>query len=170
MVHAELYIVTSWWAPWRLKSPASRLFTSTVYSGADQRKHQSSASLAFVRGIHRWPVNSPQTWPATWKMFPFDDVISSCLWDFSSNPPLVEAGTFRKNRVNTVVANASVHCVAMPSATTVSSAQDKLVTVFHEEEVQLLVSSRSREMIERENPNLFVGSRRCDFLVTYLFY
>ena len=32
---------------------------STVYSGADQRKHQRSASLAFVRGIHRWPVNSP---------------------------------------------------------------------------------------------------------------
>ena len=28
---------------------------STVYSGADERKHQSSASLAFVRGIHRWP-------------------------------------------------------------------------------------------------------------------
>ena len=26
---------------------------STVYSGADQRKHQSSASLAFVWGIHR---------------------------------------------------------------------------------------------------------------------
>ena len=25
---------------------------STVYSGADQRKHQSSVSLAFVRGIH----------------------------------------------------------------------------------------------------------------------
>ena len=32
----------------------------TVYSRADQRKHQSSASLAFVRGIHRWPVN-PRT-------------------------------------------------------------------------------------------------------------
>ena len=29
---------------------------STVYSGADQRKHQSSASLAFVRGIHRSSV------------------------------------------------------------------------------------------------------------------
>ena len=29
---------------------------SSVYSGADQRKHQSSASLAFVRGLHRWPV------------------------------------------------------------------------------------------------------------------
>ena len=48
---------------------------STIYSGADQRKHQSSASLAFVRWIHRWPVNSPHKWPVTRKMFPFDDVI-----------------------------------------------------------------------------------------------
>ena len=47
---------------------------STVYSGADQRKHQSSASLAFVRGIHRWPVNFPHKGPVTRKMFPFDDV------------------------------------------------------------------------------------------------
>ena len=39
------------------------------------KKHQSSASLAFVRGIHRGPVNSPHKWPATRKMFPFDDVI-----------------------------------------------------------------------------------------------
>ena len=48
---------------------------STVYSGADQRKHQSYASLAFVLGIHRGPVNSPHKWPVTRKMFPFDDVI-----------------------------------------------------------------------------------------------
>ena len=48
---------------------------STVYSEADQIKHQSSASLAFVRGIHRGPVNSPHRWPVTRKMFPFDDVI-----------------------------------------------------------------------------------------------
>ena len=47
----------------------------TVYSDADQRKHQSSASLAFVRGIHRGPVNSPHKCPVTRKMFPFDDVI-----------------------------------------------------------------------------------------------
>ena len=47
----------------------------TVYSGADQRKHQSSASLAFVWGIHRSPVNSPHKWPVKQKMFPFDDVI-----------------------------------------------------------------------------------------------
>ena len=48
---------------------------STVYSDADQRKHQSSASLAFVQGIHRGPVNSPHKWPETWQMFQFDDVI-----------------------------------------------------------------------------------------------
>ena len=48
---------------------------STVYSGADQRKYQRSASLAFMQGIHRGPVNSPHKWPVTQKMFPFDDVI-----------------------------------------------------------------------------------------------
>ena len=48
---------------------------SAVYSGADLRKHQSSASLVFLRGIHRGPVNSPHKWPVTRKMFPFHDVI-----------------------------------------------------------------------------------------------
>ena len=48
---------------------------STVCLGADHRKRQSSASLAFVREIHRWPVNSPHEGPVTRKMFPFDDVI-----------------------------------------------------------------------------------------------
>ena len=48
---------------------------STLYSDVDQRKHQSSSSLVFVRGIHRGPVNSPHRWPVTRKMFPFDDVI-----------------------------------------------------------------------------------------------
>ena len=45
------------------------------HSGADRRKDQSSASLAFVRGIHRWPVNSPHKGPITRKKLPFDDVI-----------------------------------------------------------------------------------------------
>ena len=48
---------------------------STVYSGADQRKHQSPASLAFVLRIHRRSVNSPHKWLVTRKMFPFDDAI-----------------------------------------------------------------------------------------------
>ena len=50
---------------------------STVNSDADQRKHQSSASLAFVRGIHLGLVNSPHKWPVTQKMFPFDNVIKT---------------------------------------------------------------------------------------------
>ena len=49
---------------------------STVYPDADQRKHQSSASLDFVRGIHRW-IPRTHKWPVTRKMFPFDDVIMS---------------------------------------------------------------------------------------------
>ena len=53
---------------------------STVYSGADQRKHQSPASLAFVRGIHRGQVNSPHKWPVTRKLLPFDDVIMQSRW------------------------------------------------------------------------------------------
>ena len=52
---------------------------TTVYSIFIQtqikEKHQSSALLACVRGIHRWPMNSPHKWPVTRKMFPFDDVI-----------------------------------------------------------------------------------------------
>ena len=53
---------------------------SIVYSGPDQRKHQSTASLAFVRGIHRWSVNSPHKGPVTRKFFPFDDVIMSIVY------------------------------------------------------------------------------------------
>ena len=53
---------------------------STIYSCADQIKHQSFASLAFLREIHRWPVNSPHKGPATWKMFRFL-MTSSCYRD-----------------------------------------------------------------------------------------
>ena len=55
---------------------------STVYSGADQRKHQSSASLAFVRGIHPWLVNSPHKRPVIQNMFPFDDAIMWSIFCF----------------------------------------------------------------------------------------
>ena len=52
---------------------------SIVYLGVNQRKHQSSASLAFVREIHRGPVNFPHKWPVTRKMFPLDDVIMTII-------------------------------------------------------------------------------------------
>ena len=56
---------------------------STVYSDSDQRKHQSSASLAIARWIHRGPVNSPHKWPVTRKIFQFDDVI---MWVATADP------------------------------------------------------------------------------------
>ena len=67
-------------------------FCSTACSGADQKNIWSSASLAFVRGIRRWPVNSSHKGPVTRKMFPFDDVImndSYCwlLYDESTKRP-----------------------------------------------------------------------------------
>ena len=61
---------------------------SIIYSGTDQRKHQISASLAFVRGIHRGPVNSPHKRPVTRKMFPFDDVIMEYLKSVPSRPKI----------------------------------------------------------------------------------
>ena len=62
---------------------------SSVCSGADQRKHQSSVSLAFMRGIHRWPVDSPHKGPVTRKMFPFNDVIMKSQEALSVLPPCV---------------------------------------------------------------------------------
>ena len=65
---------------------------STVCSGPDQSKHQSSASLAFVRGIHRWPVNSPHKVPVTRKIFSFGDVI---MWraNFRLRDPVTKCKT-----------------------------------------------------------------------------
>ena len=67
---------------------------STVYSDAGQRKHQSSASLAFVRGIHQSPVNAPHKWPVTRKMFPFHDVIMIHAFRFH------EISSARRHRAN----------------------------------------------------------------------
>ena len=50
---------------------------SNVYSGTDQRKHQSSPSLAFVWGIHRWPLNFPTKGMYRGKCFHL--MTSSCI-------------------------------------------------------------------------------------------
>ena len=85
-------VMNAWFDEWTLwasndviKSAIASQITSltivysTVCSAVVQRKHQSSASLAFVRRIHRWPVNYPHKGPVTRKMFPFDDVIMRCI-------------------------------------------------------------------------------------------
>ena len=70
---------------------------STVYSGVDQRKHQSSASLAFVREIHRWLVNFPHKGPVTRKIF---HLITSS-WDQSKH--LSNAGLLFHTRNGKIV-------------------------------------------------------------------
>ena len=63
MWHRYCITVTSYWARWRLKSPASPLLTQPFMQAQIKEKNQSSVSLAFVRVIHRWPVNSPHKGP-----------------------------------------------------------------------------------------------------------
>ena len=80
-------LIHDWWVSKRYNDvimsamaseiPSLTIFTQPFYSGTDERRHQSSASLAFVRGIHHWPVNSPHKGPVTWKIFPSDDVIKA---------------------------------------------------------------------------------------------
>ena len=85
---------------------------STVYSGADQKKHQSSASLAFVREIHRWPVNSPHKWSVTRKMFPFDDVIMtrpSCVMWQMCDMGLAESHSCVKLEFSFYIADMSIY-------------------------------------------------------------
>ena len=89
---------------------------STVYSGADQRKHQSSGSLAFVKEIQRWPVNSPHKGPVTWKLFSIDDVIMVyqvmvAIWDFGSLFDLLnlELVLFNVHLLFCIICN-NIHC------------------------------------------------------------
>ena len=70
-----IHCITMIMSPMASQITSLTIVYSTVYWGGDQRKHQSSVSLAFVRGIHQSPVNSPHNGPVTRKMFPLDDVI-----------------------------------------------------------------------------------------------
>ena len=70
---------------------------STVYSGTDERKHQRTASLAFVRGIQQWPVNSPHKSSVTQKKFLFDHVIMSALYCYLNDYRLIISWTYRRH-------------------------------------------------------------------------
>ena len=69
----------------------------TIYSGADQRKHQSSASLAFVREFTGDRI-SPHKGPVTRKMFQFDDVIMKIIISVYSE--LIQITFYIKSQTN----------------------------------------------------------------------
>ena len=112
---------------WRhTKLTGAAIVYSTVCSGVD-KIHQSSVSLAFVRGIHRWPVNSPHKGTITRTMFPFGDV-------------------------TIIVTDAPALCVTRSSVATVLTIYDKRFPIFHEHgEGFKLAPTRCWEMIENEN-------------------
>ena len=74
----KIITVMSQWVRQHLKSPETWSFAQLFVQAQIKKKHQSSASLAFVRGIHWRLVDSPHKGPVMRKMFPFDGVIISC--------------------------------------------------------------------------------------------
>ena len=85
---------------------------STVCSGTGQRKHQSSASLAFVRGIHRWPLDFRHKGPVTPKIFIWWP--SSC--HRSKLLPFASPGTWRRHGME-ILSILLVLCMGNPPLT-----------------------------------------------------
>ena len=92
---------------------------STVCSGADKRKFQSSASLAFVRGIHRWPVNSPYKGPVTRK--------KHSIWWCHHDVQYVKGGTWPTTQVATC---STMYCPWLHINHTVLCNYQHLLSVF----------------------------------------
>ena len=82
-IRASNITVTSSWARWRCKAPASRLFAQPFVQEQIKENIKAPRYWPFVRGIHRWPVNSPHKGPETRKKLPLDDVIMTSheSWD-----------------------------------------------------------------------------------------
>ena len=119
---------------------------STVHSGADQRNHQSSASLAFVREIHQWPGNSPHKWPVMRKMFPFNDVIMLSVCDCVLAP-----------MINMCLLQDVVMEAAFPQ-----SAICRLANHVVKENAELLASLESGEAYRKEG--IFISGSRVEGL------
>ena len=94
---------------------SASIVCSAVCSGADQRKQQSSTSLAFLKGIHWWPVDPPHKGPVMQNMFLFDNVIMHIHARFRLNLSGHVAGIFRDNKHNTIATDHLVPC-ATPCA------------------------------------------------------
>ena len=107
---------------------------STVYTGVDQRKHQSSSSLAFVRGIHRLPVNSPQKWPVTRKLFPFGDVMICriCRCWSSNEFPRLDYVTEYQGSIHS-------HCTLRPRQNGHLFADDTFKRIFLNENIRISI-------------------------------
>ena len=136
---------------------------STVYSDADQRKPQSSASLAFMWGIHRGPGTSPPKWPVTRKMFPFDDVIMYVLDNLVCNRRIIHPG--RQCIIN-MGGKASWNLVNIWTQK-LQSFQPRGFYIA----ITGIMLSRNNEWIKRTHRrwNYYVFSRYCNFIFKSLY-
>ena len=108
------------------QSTGVSIVCKNICSGADQRKHQSSASLAVVRGVHRWPVSSPNKGPKSGKCF--DDVIMvylTCLSCIYMNDRSCYHCPFRPS-VGVMITTKSNMCSFLFQWLSISSVQFKL--------------------------------------------
>ena len=142
MLSGHWYVLTTQWTlQWRLNecddvSNQRRLdYLLNRFSGADQSKHQSSASLAFVRGSHRSPMDFPHTGPATLKMLAFDDVIL-ISWDVSTYPCSYtrwkSSPTYRCQMTHLCVTKQDHHCLSPIRQLTIISSNDGMLFMRRE--------------------------------------
>ena len=109
-IHLHFYHITmtSWWARWRLKSPASRLFTQSLIQAQIKENIKAPRHWTFVRGIHRSPVNS--THKGLWSGAMIFCLICTLINDWLNKH---EAGNLRRNRAHcdvTVMDNKPCAC------------------------------------------------------------
>ena len=67
--------MTSKWASWRINSSPIRLFSQLFVQANIKENIKHRVTGPFVRGMHRWPMDSPHKWSVTWKALPFHDAI-----------------------------------------------------------------------------------------------
>ena len=139
-----VYFVLSHYTDVIMSSIASQITSltivySAVYSGADQRKHHSSASLVFVLGIHRGPVNSPHKRPVTRKMFPFDDVIMAwpCVYDMDTLYVLLQLRGIYCSTVRAITKSSSTF-----SATNISSNITSILRLHATIQINLIFATK----------------------------
>ena len=141
---------------------------STIYSGTGLRKHQSSTSLAFVRGIHWWPANSQHKGPVMLKCFHLM-ASSWTFWLIGASPfsklLLLQSkvNMFTNMKVLTVlmfrpkdcrklgqyhVCWCMFPCVTRSLSATILVIQDRWLLVFHEERFQQPTPSQCEKMLQ----------------------
>ena len=96
MLFTHLHPTRNYLLQWRHKEPDGvsnhqrlNCLLNRLFRHRSKKSSKLRVTVLCVRGIHRWPANSPHTGPVTWKMFPFENVIMSAgddPWEIRNQP------------------------------------------------------------------------------------